>query len=166
MSLGQKCPGGGDNTHSHCSPRQGDVPILLVERRRFANDRVVRDVFLILRRDVARRDGAPTVRTRGRQPGVVRLVHTPRAGTMGPATIRGARAPTRTPARPLTAGLRTRRRLPIPRAARGVELLLQPITLALQAIALACDIAARALGARECLAQPRPRRAAKSEAAA
>jgi len=44
---------------------------------------------------------------------------------MGPAAIRGARAP----ARPLTAGLRTLRRLPIPRPARGVEWLREPITL-------------------------------------
>ena len=97
-----------------------------------------RDVFLRRRRDVVRRDGAPTVRTRGRQPGVVRLVHTPRAGTLGQAALRGARAPTRTPARPSTAGLCTRRRLPIPRAARGVEWLRESIPLALQAIAIAC----------------------------
>ena len=50
-----------------------------------------RDVFLRRRRDVVRRDGAPTVRTRGRQPGVVQLVYPPRAGPMGPAAIRGAR---------------------------------------------------------------------------
>jgi len=83
----------------------------------------------------------------------VRLVHTPRAGTLGQAALRGARAPTRTPARPSTAGLCTRRRLPIPRAARGVEWLREPIPLPLQAIALAPQIALRPLDARERLAQ-------------
>jgi len=40
-------------------------------------------------------------------------------------------------------------------APRGVELILEPIALPLQAIAFACNIAARPLGARECLAQSR-----------
>ena len=55
----------------------------------------------------------------------------------------------------LPTGFRKWRRLAKAGAPRGVELILQSVVAALQSIAFAFDIAARPLGAREFLAQPR-----------
>ncbi len=90
------------------------------------------------------------------------LVDPPGAGPMRVTAVGRARAPSRRPARALALRFREGRGLAEPGTSRGVELILQPIPLTLQAIALALQpgplalrVIARLFTPRQLVAQAR-----------
>jgi len=107
-----------------------------------------RQIFLILRRDVRAVHLAATGGTCHRQRRLVGLIDPPGHGPRAVTTVGRPRSPARWTPGPLSMGLGERRGLPEASPARRVELLLEPLVPALQAIAVV-------LGARQRIAQPR-----------
>ena len=100
------------------------------------------------RRDTLHFDRAATVRTRRRDRRRMRLVHLGRTPAARLPAIACTGPPSGTPAAPLRSVLGKGSRLPEARAARGIELLLEPFTVPLPAIPVAVDL-------RQVPAQPR-----------
>jgi hypothetical protein len=113
------------------------------------------ELLLYLGGRVRHRHRAATIRARRRHGRLVLLVDLRGPRAVRPAPIRPTGTTPWRAARALPTGFRKRRRLAKAGAPRGVELILQAVVAALQSIAVAFDIAARPLGAREFLAQPR-----------
>ena len=114
-----------------------------------AHDRAhLGDFFLILRCHAGHFDHAATVRTRRRDRRRMRLVLLGRTPPARLPAIACTGPPSGTPAAPLRSVLGKGSRLPEARAARGIELLLEPFTVPLPAIPVAVDL-------RQVPAQPR-----------